>query len=94
MEVRPGYKQTDVGTIPEEWEVNRLDSLASIRSGGTPSTTEPRYWNGELPWTTPTDITALKGRKYLYETARTITQAGLSASSAELGFPRFPGHHP
>jgi type I restriction enzyme, S subunit len=33
MEVRPGYKQTDVGVIPEEWEVKRLGECASFRTG-------------------------------------------------------------
>jgi type I restriction enzyme S subunit len=84
MELKPGYKQTEVGIIPEGWDVKRLDSLADIRGGGTPSTTEPRFWNGDIPWCTPTDITALNGHKYLGETARMITQLGLKASSAEM----------
>lgn len=67
-----------------KWEVKRLDDVASIRSGGTPSTNVPSYWNGEIPWCTPTDITALNGRKHLVQTSRTITQFGLNASSAEL----------
>ena len=67
-----------------EWEVKRLDALADIRSGGTPSTVELRFWDGDIPWCTPTDITALNGHKYLGETARMITQLGLKASSAEM----------
>jgi type I restriction enzyme S subunit len=66
------------------WEMTRLDALADIRSGGTPSTAEPRFWDGDIPWCTPTDITALNGHKYLGETARMITQLGLKASSAEM----------
>lgn len=68
----------------EEWRSCRLDSLADIRSGGTPSTGRPELWGGEIPWCTPTDITALNGSKYVRETARTITQLGLASSSAEL----------
>jgi type I restriction enzyme, S subunit len=33
MEVRPGYKQTEVGTIPDDWEVAMIGSLASFTSG-------------------------------------------------------------
>jgi type I restriction enzyme S subunit len=33
MELKPGYKQTEVGVIPEDWEVRRLSDLAKIRSG-------------------------------------------------------------
>lgn len=68
----------------EEWEAKPLDALAEIRTGGTPSTGQPDYWGGDLLWCTPTDITALGGRKYLRETARKITAKGLQASSAEL----------
>ena len=67
-----------------EWEVKRLGELADIRSGGTPSTTEPRFWDGDVPWCTPTDITALNGHKYLIETSRRITEHGLKSSSAEM----------
>ncbi|WP_279607406.1 restriction endonuclease subunit S [Burkholderia gladioli] len=67
-----------------EWTVKRLDQLANIRSGGTPSTTISRFWDGGIPWCTPTDITRLGGEKYLLETSRQITSEGLSNSSAEL----------
>ena len=76
--------QTRLPGFHSEWEVKRLDALADIRSGGTPSTGEPRFWDGDIPWCTPTDITALNGHKYLGETARMITQLGLKASSAEM----------
>ena len=67
-----------------EWEVKRLDAVAEIRSGGTPSTNQPAFWDGDVLWCTPTDITALNGFKYLTQTARMITAQGLKASSAEL----------
>jgi type I restriction enzyme S subunit len=67
-----------------EWQTKRLDGLADIRSGGTPSTSQTQFWDGEIPWCTPTDITALNGHKYLKSTARRITQKGLGASSAEM----------
>ncbi|MCV9973098.1 MULTISPECIES: restriction endonuclease subunit S [pseudomallei group] len=66
------------------WTVKRLDQLANIRSGGTPSTTVSRFWDGGIPWCTPTDITRLGGGKYLLDTSRQITSEGLSNSSAEL----------
>ena len=65
------------------WESKRLDMLADIRSGGTPATGQAEFWGGDVLWCTPTDITALGGRKYLRGTARTITAKGLQASSAE-----------
>ena len=73
--------------LPEfsmDWEVRRLEELAEIRSGGTPSTTRAQFWDGGILWCTPTDITALKGRKYLSTTDRTISPLGLKSSSAEI----------
>lgn len=66
------------------WVVKRLEELADIRSGGTPSTSQPQFWDGDVLWCTPTDITALNGGKYIIETSRKITVAGLKASSAEI----------
>jgi type I restriction enzyme S subunit len=67
-----------------EWEAKRLGEIGEIRSGGTPSTSQPQFWDGDLPWCTPTDITALHGHKYLTRTAREISTAGLQSSSAEV----------
>lgn len=66
------------------WEVKQLGELAEIRSGGTPSTTQSQFWDGDVLWCTPTDITGLNGFKYLSDTSRKISQSGLKSSSAEI----------
>lgn len=71
-----------------KWEVKRLWEIGDIRSGGTPSTAQPHFWDGGIPWCTPTDITALNGHKYLSETRRSISSAGLRSSSAEIVPPK------
>lgn len=51
--MKPGYKQTEVGVIPEDWEVKRLgDAIERIVGGGTPSRANSDYWNGSIPWVT------------------------------------------
>ncbi|MCB0291144.1 MAG: restriction endonuclease subunit S, partial [Calditrichaeota bacterium] len=67
-----------------DWRVRRLGELSEIRAGGTPSTTQPQFWDGDIPWCIPTDITKLKGNKYLTATDRKISHAGLKSSSAEI----------
>lgn len=67
-----------------QWVVKRLGEIADIKSGGTPSTAQPQFWDGDVLWCTPTDITALNGCKYLNTTSRSISQLGLKSSSAEL----------
>lgn len=68
----------------EAWQLVTLDSMAEIRGGGTPSTVQPQFWDGGIAWCTPTDITALDGKKYLSSTLRTISKSGLKSSSAEI----------
>ncbi len=67
-----------------DWVTRRLDQLADIRNGGTPSTAQEHFWNGDVLWCTPSDITSLHGQKYIYYTARRVTQLGVRASAAEL----------
>lgn len=70
------YKQTPIGLIPADWEVKKLGELGEISSGGTPSTSIEKFWNGDINWCTPTDITALNS-EYLYETSVKISEEGL-----------------
>ena len=64
-----------------EWKMVKLGSLVDVVSGGTPSTTNEKFWNGEIPWITPTEITKLKDR-FIEDTRKHITEAGLKKSSA------------
>lgn len=78
-----GWKHTDIGDIPNDWEVSQIGKIADIISGGTPKTTEKSFWNGTILWCTPTDITRTSGR-YIENTEKTITDNGLKNSSAIL----------
>ncbi|SHJ80642.1 type I restriction enzyme, S subunit [Tessaracoccus bendigoensis DSM 12906] len=62
------------------------DDVVEVQGGGTPRTDIPEYWEGPIRWATPTDVTALKA-PVLFETGRTITEAGLSACSSQLHEP-------
>ncbi len=82
--IREGYKDTEIGVIPEDWEVAKLGEVSNIVSGGTPKTSVEEYWdNGNVFWATPTDITKNRG-KYISSTDRLITETGLKNSSANL----------
>lgn len=70
-------------SFSDEWETKRIDELAEIKSGATPSTQVAAFWNGSIPWCTPTDITGTPG-KYLSATERNVTEAGLAACAANL----------
>ena len=68
---------------PEGWMPMAFGDVAAVVGGGTPKRSEPTFWNGNLPWATPTDVTGLRGR-IIAQTASSITEAGLVSSSAKL----------
>ena len=81
--MKPGYKQTEVGVIPEEWQCARMSEIAKLESGHTPSKREPSYWGGSIPWVSLFDTEGLQGRE-IFETAKMVTEEGLNNSSARL----------
>ncbi|CAN7593047.1 restriction endonuclease subunit S [Terrabacter sp. LjRoot27] len=58
-------------------------SFADVFGGATPKTTEQSYWDGDLAWATPTDVTRLSS-PYLLATTRKITADGLRSCAAIL----------
>ena len=68
---------------PEGWMPAAFGDVAAVVGGGTPKRSEPTFWDGNLPWATPTDVTGLTGR-IIAQTASSITEAGLVSSSATL----------
>ena len=77
-------------TSPGNWMSCTLEPDTSMEvilradSGGTPSTSIEDYWDGEIPWLTPKEITGLGDTLFVSRTERTITRAGLANSAAKL----------
>ena len=59
----------------QDWEVKKLEDVGEIITGSTPSTGLSEYWNGSIPWITPTDI---KTNKNIFKSEREITESGLN----------------
>ncbi len=74
--MKPGYKQTEVGVIPEEWSVAKVSQLGRVETGGTPRTEVKRFWNGDYSWVTPTDIST---RRDMFSSERMLTLEGLKS---------------
>ena len=68
---------------PLGWRTAPLDKICRIVGGGTPRRSNDAYFNGSIPWATPTDVTALPGLS-IGSTKETITETGLRESSARL----------
>lgn len=67
----------------DEWDIRCVGECAYIYSGGTPKTTNPYFWNGDVVWLTPGEITNNKGL-YIHTSERKITVDGVNNSSATL----------
>jgi type I restriction enzyme S subunit len=66
-----------------EWKEYKLKDVAEIVGGGTPKTKVPEYWNGEIAWLTPRDLSNFNGR-YISRGERNISKSGLEKSSAKI----------
>lgn len=65
------------------WVTKKIADIADVVAGGTPSTNNSEFWNGNIGWITPADLSGYKYR-YIANGARNITKAGLNNSSAYL----------
>ncbi|WP_338546947.1 restriction endonuclease subunit S [Emergencia sp. JLR.KK010] len=60
----------------------KLSELMDVIGGGTPKTSKPEYWNGNIPWLSVKDFN--NDRRYVYQTEKNITKEGLENSSTKL----------
>jgi type I restriction enzyme S subunit len=74
------FKDSPLGEIPKSWKVVNIANIANVTAGGTPSTKEPTYWGGYIPWMNSGEINlrrikSVEGR---------ITDIGLKNSSTKI----------
>jgi restriction endonuclease S subunit len=75
---------------PDHWLRTTLqpdplgEVIVRVDSGGTPSTSVDEYWDGDIPWLTPKEITGLLHGMFVSRTERSITALGLQNSAAKL----------
>ena len=75
------YKDTAIGKTPKTWQIARLEDVSEdFIGGGTPSTSNPEYWNGDIAWMTSAHINGrliTTGQKY-------ITKKGVENSATHI----------
>ncbi len=82
----PGHQNTrfvdsPLGSIPEGWEVVPFTEIADVLSGGTPKTSVPEYWSGQIRFFAPKDAPDLF---YVTDTEKSITELGLKKCNSRL----------
>lgn len=82
----PAYKESGVdwmGKLPEKWKVNPLKHHFNIVGGSTPKSDQVEYWDGDITWVTPSDLSKLSSF-HIKNSQRKITAAGLSSCGSNL----------
>jgi type I restriction enzyme S subunit len=78
----PGHEHRKVvNGVPQGWERKSAFDALDILSGGTPKTSTPDYWDGDIPFYTPKDATEFP---WVASTERSITELGLSKCNSRL----------
>lgn len=83
MELKPGYKQTEIGVIPEDWEVCSVREISTVVRGGSPRPAgDPRYFNGDfIPWLTVAALTNIpESELFIVDTFGYLTEEGAKFS--------------
>lgn len=67
--------------LPEGWKVGKIEDLTQkMNSGGTPSTKENKYYNGDINWFSTKELQD----NFIFNSEKKITETGLNNSSAKL----------
>jgi len=80
----PGHEHIKIKDgVPEGWEKKKIADICETVGGGTPSTKVAEYWDGDITWVVPSDITK-NDCLALLDSGRKITEKGLQESSAKM----------
>ena len=97
-----------IGDIPCHWQVKRLGSLAKVRTGTTPKSTNLSYYDGEILWFTPSDFSkdgislssskrtlslkAITENKITLFPANSVLMIGIGATLGRIGITNTPSY--
>jgi type I restriction enzyme S subunit len=73
--------ESELGEVPAGWKIKSFTKVIKLSGGGTPSTEHPEYWDGEIPFYTPGDLTQYY---YSLNTYKNISPQGLQKCSSKL----------
>ena len=77
------FQESSLGPIPRGWEVCPLSEKIQLLSGGTPKTSEPTYWDGDIPWYSVRDAPS-ETDVWVIHTGKHVTKLGIANSAAQI----------
>ena len=72
-----------MGGVSMEWKEVTLGEIGTIVGGATPSTKNTSFYDGNIPWLTPKDL-SVNSNKYIFRGERNITEAGFKSCSCKM----------
>ena len=69
--------------LPKNWKIAQLGKCCKVVSGATPRRNVPEYWDGDIPWVTPKDLTHLE-KPVLQAPPEFITKEGFKSCSTVM----------
>jgi type I restriction enzyme S subunit len=73
---------SEVINIPDGWVETTLGKSINLIGGGTPNTSIPEYWSGDIPWLSVVDFN--DDNRWVYSAEKSITELGLKKSSTKV----------
>ena len=77
------FQESPLGPVPRGWEVCSLADKIELLGGGTPKTSEPAYWDGDIPWYSVRDAPS-EADVWVMHTEKHITKDGVTNSAAQI----------
>lgn len=77
------FEDSELGEIPRGWRVQSFTDGIDVMGGGTPKTSNPEYWGGNIPWFSVVDTPA-PGEVFVIGTDKKITEQGVNNSSTRV----------
>jgi len=77
------FEETELGMVPKGWRMGHFDETIELIGGGTPKTSVPEYWDGDIPWFSIVDAPE-NSDVFVIDTEKKITKRGLKESSTRL----------
>jgi type I restriction enzyme S subunit len=77
------FEDSELGAVPKGWSMISFRDSINVIGGGTPKTSVPEYWGGDIPWFSVVDAPSTSD-VFVVDTEKHITEAGLNGSSTKL----------
>jgi type I restriction enzyme S subunit len=77
------FQESSLGLIPRGWEACPIFDKIQLLSGGTPKTSEPSYWDGDIPWYSVRNAPG-EADVWVIHTDKHITKLGITNSAAQV----------